>query len=139
MNGEVSNYKEFRKTDVDYILIKIDDTHIDKIPESIEIITDYLLKQNNILIPSYFCSIIQIIVVNELLTDNTPLTDRRIEIVSNLIYLFGNTVSIIHGRRNCIIGNLGSKSFMQYSYVLSNIIDLLKHFSTLKNSDIIEL
>ncbi len=128
LNGDISDAEllEMKYVDVDFILIKVDDSHFESVPKQITNISNFLLDQENVFIDNLFSSFIYILIVNNELSDNTPLPDRRKELVYKLLKLFGNSISIIHGRRECLAGNLGNSRYMQYNYVLPGITSIMK-------------
>jgi hypothetical protein len=135
LKGEISDIQEMKKIEIDFILIKVDDIILDNIPKKITEICNYLLNQKNVMIDSFFSSLIYVIIVNKNLNDTSSLVNRRKELVSNLLKLFNDSISIIHGRSACIVGNLGNSQYMQYSHVLPNMNILKKLIELPKNKD----
>ena len=139
LSGKDIDIQQTKKLDAHFIFIKCDDSDMEKLPAEISKITGYLLTQKNVLIDTFFSSIISVIITKEDEHDTTDLMARRKEFAAELLTFSGNSISMIHGTRRCIVGNIGSASCMQYSYVLPDILDVLNNFNEITYGEALEI
>ncbi len=131
---------EIRKTKektTDFVVIKIDDSVLNKLPKLIEQLYIFLEDYNNIIVDNIFSSFILVYFFQA--DEYIDYSNERNNLVNDLINEFKFLISIVHGSNKCLFGNFGSDYKMIFTILIPQFNNIIKKLSILNPGEKTEI